>query len=347
MTEVKGQPSDVFAARILAPQNVFSEGSNLYVFCSTFGFKKHTTVFVYLCNNGTGVKKQLQKSDENDSTFIISDVTPKNSGEYSCVFSEKEYIPSKVNATGKNKIQILVIASFHPADLSLSGEGSAPVQQGARTEFVCSLPNVLQTWGNCSYVQSYLMREKAIYQVQGFDVMQKEARFVIQDVVERDSGQFSCVVRPSQCFREDEERLAGNNILVLQVKEGFPYGLTVLLTVVAAVILCICVCAMWRKDICISWMTPHKVTPSITIDFQREADREEQASGAQDTFSVDSQPSGYQNVGNEIDPYSYVYESVPEYDEVLPAAGPSNGNITEQPYAISKKSRQDVMSRRE
>ncbi|XP_055085861.1 uncharacterized protein LOC129457218 [Periophthalmus magnuspinnatus] len=217
MHEVTGQIKDISPARILVPQRIVSENSNLHVICSTFGFKKNTPVYVYLCNNGTGVERLSQKPEENDSTFTLTKVTPTDSGEYSCVHSISEYKPDEVNATGINSIGIHVLANFQPANLTLSSPSS--VSQGAKVEFVCSLPYVLQTLDDCGSVQSYLMRDRAIYQVQGFDVKQREARFVIQDAVQKDSGLYSCVVRPSQCFK-DAERLTGNNAVILQVQKG-------------------------------------------------------------------------------------------------------------------------------
>lgn len=101
--------SDVFPAKILAQQKTLSENSDLYLKCSTFGFKKHTAVFVYLCFNGIGVDKQNQKEEDNDNTFIIHNVGLERSGIYSCVFSENDYLPSAINATGRNTIEILVI----------------------------------------------------------------------------------------------------------------------------------------------------------------------------------------------------------------------------------------------
>lgn len=43
-----------------------------------------------------------------------------------------------------------------------------------------------------------------------------KANFAVKDAMQRDSGHYSCLVLPSQCFRED--RLTGNNEVALRVR---------------------------------------------------------------------------------------------------------------------------------
>lgn len=101
--------TDISPARILVQQKTLSENSDLYLTCSTFGSKKHTKVFVYLCKDDRGFKKMSQREDQNDSTFIISKVDTRHSGNYSCVYSKTEYSLTEVAKRGSNIIQILVI----------------------------------------------------------------------------------------------------------------------------------------------------------------------------------------------------------------------------------------------
>lgn len=106
--------TDIFPARILARQKTLRENSDLYVTCSTLVAKRHRMVYVYLCKDGHGIKRQMQKQDQDDSTFTISSVGLHHSGSYSCVYSIKLYLPSKVAKRGSNIIQILVIGKdFH------------------------------------------------------------------------------------------------------------------------------------------------------------------------------------------------------------------------------------------
>lgn len=108
------QLADILPAKILVQRKTISENNDLYVTCSTVGFKKQNQVYVYLCQNDVGLRKQLQKHDNDDSIFIIKRVGLHHSGNYSCVFSSTEYEPHQVAMRGDNVIQIQVIGKdFH------------------------------------------------------------------------------------------------------------------------------------------------------------------------------------------------------------------------------------------
>uniref|UniRef100_A0AAV2LTR0 Ig-like domain-containing protein n=2 Tax=Knipowitschia caucasica TaxID=637954 RepID=A0AAV2LTR0_KNICA len=230
------------------------------------------------------------------------------------------YEPAMVHAIGHNVINISVIANVVAADLSLLGPPS--ISQGARVTFVCSLPNVLQTMGDCDSVQSYLMRDGVILQVQGFELKNSSATFVIQDIVQRDAGQYSCVVRPSQCFKQDEDRVTGNNVINLQVK-GFPVGLTVSLTTpVMLVLLGICAFAIRKKAKLKKSNTDEKLQSATGIDV---LPSDAEGLTAEDNGFVLSPDDSWNNEDfsgsqNVADPYSYPAEFASEYDEVLASA---------------------------
>ena len=104
--------AEMYPARVLSQQKNISEHSDLYVTCSTFGFKKLSMVHVFLCKDGLGFSKMRQRQDQHDSTFVVDIVGLKASGNYSCVFSKTDYPPSEVAMSGHNIIQIQVIGKY-------------------------------------------------------------------------------------------------------------------------------------------------------------------------------------------------------------------------------------------
>ncbi|XP_031137407.1 uncharacterized protein LOC116037602 isoform X2 [Sander lucioperca] len=213
--QVTSQTNDIFPARILAQQKAISEDSDLYVTCSTFGFKKQIVVYVYLCKDDIWINKNMQKPDQNDTTFMIHSVGLHNSGNYSCVYSIWNNSLPKVAMRGDNVIQILVISNFLPADISVAGPST--ISEGDHVAFRCTVSDTLQTLGKCQLIHSYLRRNETILQVQPFNVTRMEATFTIKSAVMRDSGHYSCVVLPSKCIREHEKTLYGNNAVLLEV----------------------------------------------------------------------------------------------------------------------------------
>ncbi|XP_044063650.1 uncharacterized protein LOC122881459 [Siniperca chuatsi] len=328
--QVTSQANDIFPARILAHQKTISERSDLYVTCSTFGSKKHTRVHVYLCKDGVGISKKIQKQDQNDSTFIIQRVDLRQSGNYSCVYSIRNYSLSQVNKRGDNIIQILVIAYFLPADLSVAGPST--VSEGDNVEFRCTLSDTLQTLGECQLIHSYLRRNETILQVQAFNVMRMEATFTIEGAVMRDSGHYSCVVLPSKCIQEHEEALYGNNAVLLEVKASLLLRMTVSCGVVTLMLL-LGLCLWWiNKQGFFSISTdssalynPCVVSQQANTDMleeqQEQTEGEDLEAEDEDSFNMEEE-EGYQNVVDAEDSdniegvYSVADESDDDYEDI-------------------------------
>ncbi|CAI5646008.1 unnamed protein product, partial [Oreochromis niloticus] len=207
---------DIFPAKILAQQTIISENSDLYVTCSTLERKKDSKVFIYLLKNGHGIQNLTQKQDRSDTKFSIPRAGLHHSGNYSCVYSQKPYTLSEVVKKGDNIIEILVIANFLPADISIVGPST--VHEGDYVEFQCTVSQHLHTLGGCKFIYAYLRKNDTILQVQVFNVSQKLATFIIDSAVLRDSGPYSCIVLPSKCFYEHEYTVHGTNNLFLEVK---------------------------------------------------------------------------------------------------------------------------------
>lgn len=185
--------------------------------------------------------KKRQKADENDIAFIVT-VGLHDGGNYSCVYSRKNYPLSEVAMREVNIIPIRVIgkdlqpressmsvsfpathfssiccvASSHPADIAVAG--SSAVSEGDDVEFRCFVSVTLQTLGGCQIIHSYLMRDGSVFQVRPFNVTRMEVNFTIEGAIARHSGYYSCVVLPSKCIQAPETSLHGNNTVLIKVK---------------------------------------------------------------------------------------------------------------------------------
>ncbi|KAM9481105.1 uncharacterized protein Hap1MRO34_008892 isoform 2-T2 [Clarias gariepinus] len=101
---------DLLPATIKAPKTSVKKEETLTLSCTFKKYKNCTQVYVYLCFNGIGnSKKQVICSDVIISTtFDFSDISEKNSGNYSCVYSASNYSLSEVNTTGENTIFVQI-----------------------------------------------------------------------------------------------------------------------------------------------------------------------------------------------------------------------------------------------
>ncbi|XP_026149938.1 uncharacterized protein LOC113122663 [Mastacembelus armatus] len=320
--QVTSQTNDIFPARILAHQKTISENSDLHVTCSTFGFKKDIMVYVYLCKDGRGISGLLQKQDQADTIFSVYRVGRHHSGNYSCVYSKREYNSSKVVMRGHNIIQILVIckylyayevlchchflplnfclrhaANFLPADISTIGPST--VSKGDVVEFRCTFSDTLQTLGECQLIQSYLRKNETIFQVQAFNVTQMEATFTIIDAVMRDSGHYSCVVLPTKCIQENEKKLYGNNVVLLEVKVSLFTRLIVSCGVLI-LILSVALCLWWIKNkyghspLCGLCAASHQSTTDMLEEQWQQTEGEDEEAQERDVFSMEEE-EGYEN----------------------------------------------------
>ncbi|XP_053172112.1 uncharacterized protein LOC128355756 [Scomber japonicus] len=329
--QVMGQNDDIFPARIWAQQKMLSENSDLYLTCSTFGSKKNSSVFLYLCKDGRAIKNMTQKESQNDSTFTINNVGTQHSGNYSCVFSKADHPLSEVAKTGINTLEIIVIANFLPADISMSGPST--VSEGDNVEFRCTVSDILQTFDKCRFIHSYLKKNETVLQVQMFNVTRMEVTFTIGGAVMRDSGHYTCVVLPSKCHQENKSILYGNNSVFLEVKESLVFRVTLLCGFVIHMLLLVgCLC--WNKR---SWVikgesneqhatlcNPCEDSQQANLDVVERLeertegqDLEGQYDSIEDSFSTDNEES--QNSLAVVDSTYESYEPVYNEAEAEPA----------------------------
>ncbi|XP_053478583.1 uncharacterized protein LOC128606465 [Ictalurus furcatus] len=96
----------ILPAKIKRTEMTIKTEETLTLTCTFTKIQSCTQVYVYLCFNGIGNrKKQVYCSDMTTSTtFLLSNVSEKSSGNYSCVYSVSNYNLSEVNNTGENTI---------------------------------------------------------------------------------------------------------------------------------------------------------------------------------------------------------------------------------------------------
>ncbi|KAK2853573.1 hypothetical protein Q5P01_006234 [Channa striata] len=338
--QVTSQTDDIFPARILAHDNTISENSDLYVTCSTFGFKKAQMVYVYLCKDGLGTSVLTQQQEKYDTVFFIPRVGLHQSGNYSCVYSKTKYSPLEVAKSGHNTIQILVIANFLPADISVAG--SSTVSAGDDVEFRCTFSQTLQTLGKCQLIQSYLRKNESIVYVQAFDVTRMEATFTIKSAVMRDSGHYSCVLLPSKCIPDNDKTPNGNNTVLLEVKVSLLVRVMTFCGVLTLILL---------LGLCL-WAFRNKQAPSVMYNLcaegrQPSANELEEQQEQEDGVDLESQDRESLCSGeDEWDEGDKAAEDAPFYEEVYssidePPAREALRSLYTEPFKHEQKRSRD------
>ncbi|XP_017321956.3 uncharacterized protein LOC108264701 [Ictalurus punctatus] len=194
----QAQGREIHPARIYAVKN----SGKLEFTCSTHGmketFEKNSNLYIYLCRNGTGI---AMKSDCQDVTFIIDDITKDDTGDYSCVFSSYKYDPEDVRGNGINSIFITVNDSFIPAEIA-SPETS--VKMGSDVDLQCTslkLPERNQKGNVYAYLykNGYTVQNGTVIQVNIWDTVKNKARFTLKEVTMRDAGTYFCFLMSEPC----------------------------------------------------------------------------------------------------------------------------------------------------
>ncbi|XP_049330066.1 uncharacterized protein LOC111197487 isoform X1 [Astyanax mexicanus] len=178
--------ADFYSAKIYGNSS-FKAGGKLVVKCSTFGKQTLGEVFVYLCKNG----RVLQKSKtQQDFTFIIENITKNFTGNYSCVYSTREYDLNAVSRPGSELLFITVNESFVPAYLTVLEDG---VKEGSDAEFKCS--SLIRPYTDSdSRIYAYLCKNRTVIQVNVWNTEKNETIFILKNVKRADSGKYLCVL---------------------------------------------------------------------------------------------------------------------------------------------------------
>ncbi|KAL7878414.1 hypothetical protein AOLI_G00093880 [Acnodon oligacanthus] len=116
VSTAKDDPPDLQPAEIYG-SSIVEAGSDVKMKCRTLdnsGLIKEGNM--YLCKNGVGVMMEPPRSKD-EHIFTLRNVSVLDSGNYSCVYSLKKYLPKIVRASGQRSIQLQVKS---PASLTIT-----------------------------------------------------------------------------------------------------------------------------------------------------------------------------------------------------------------------------------
>lgn len=104
----------ILSAKITGIETFVTKEDDLTLTCTFTKIQNCTRVYVYLCFNRIGKsKKQVDSNNTTISTtFILSNVSEKSVGNYSCMYSESNYSLSEVISTEENTIFVQVHGKF-------------------------------------------------------------------------------------------------------------------------------------------------------------------------------------------------------------------------------------------
>lgn len=97
--------NDCSVSPTVCPANIYAtvrearEGENMSFTCSIAAIQASKNGIIFLCKDGIGIRMGSLSGSE-DFTFILSDVKQQNSGNYSCVYSNRKAKASEINSTG-------------------------------------------------------------------------------------------------------------------------------------------------------------------------------------------------------------------------------------------------------
>lgn len=106
----------ILPAMIQQTKTSVKREETLTLTCTFTKIQHYTQVYVYLSLNRIGNrKKQVNCSNMTISTsFLLTNVSEKSSGNYSCVYSVSNYSLSEVNDTGENSIFVQIPGKMVP-----------------------------------------------------------------------------------------------------------------------------------------------------------------------------------------------------------------------------------------
>ncbi|KAL2077411.1 hypothetical protein ACEWY4_026915 [Coilia grayii] len=182
----------IHPANISAPRMWVKEGDIMTLECSVSDTKiSDGPRHMYLCKDGTGILMSMLLK-ENDTSFKVDNVTTKDSGKYSCVYSHKKMLPREVNATGEHSVFIHVYGphTVHPA--LISGEKSL-IREGATLQLECQITN-----GELPEELFLYLCKNGVGRLVEPLMNSTHAIFRIGNITRHDSGNYSCVLAEEQ-----------------------------------------------------------------------------------------------------------------------------------------------------
>nr|XP_055030710.1 uncharacterized protein LOC129419575 [Misgurnus anguillicaudatus] len=207
------QGQNIQKAKIYSETREIPECGNLEVTCSTFGYTTKS-VYLYLSQNGKAIEMKRQRNQE-DIVFKIQNIE-KNTGNYSCVFSEDRLKTTEVMGYGENHVFINLTNSktLIPAEIHLL---ESEVPEGSDAEFTCTPSKSLNRTQTRQLILAILIKNGTnVSVVNIFDPKEEMATFTLKKVKKDDAGTYSCVVMLNTRF-QPEKLVYGNNDVDLHI----------------------------------------------------------------------------------------------------------------------------------
>ncbi|XP_044538988.1 immunoglobulin superfamily member 1-like [Gracilinanus agilis] len=167
------------------PGPVVAPGTNITLWCSrpkVSSVKKRTFT---LWKNKTQPPLQKQLSAESQTGFFLSSVSPEDTGSYKCTYMEHSGFTrgSKMS----DALELVVPDSFPKASLSV--QPSPEVASGTNVTLQCHGP---------SWSTGFLLYKEGDDKIlQGTDIIQNGAQFLLIHVTPKHSGIYTCSYQPS------------------------------------------------------------------------------------------------------------------------------------------------------
>ncbi|KAM9481695.1 uncharacterized protein Hap1MRO34_009409 [Clarias gariepinus] len=176
--------------------------------CSSFSIQiSNTEAHVYLCKNGVGERLDVLENKE-EFIFTMRNISLRDSGNYSCMYSFTKYHPRKVTGYGNNSIHVQV-TEYPEKNITGSGHNSNSDQKSGDSLEIFPAqifgPRTAKVGENlilkCSFSNIKISNTEAhVYLCKNgvgkrLDLLgnKDECTFTLRNIALRDSGNYSCM----------------------------------------------------------------------------------------------------------------------------------------------------------
>ncbi|XP_053533835.1 uncharacterized protein LOC108261657 [Ictalurus punctatus] len=183
----EGDALEIFPAQIFGPSTA-KVGENLELKCLISNIQSsNTEIHMYLCKNGVGERLELLVNKD-EHTFTLRNISLRDSGTYSCVYSFTKYLPENVTGSGMNSIHVRVTGDalkIFPAQIF----GPSTAKVGENVALTCSISNIQSS---NTHVHMYLVKNGVGERLEPLG-NKNEHTFTLRNISLLDSGTYSCV----------------------------------------------------------------------------------------------------------------------------------------------------------
>ncbi|XP_058243024.1 uncharacterized protein LOC131351597 isoform X2 [Hemibagrus wyckioides] len=167
---------------------------------------------MYLCKNGVGGRLELLRNKD-EHVFILRNITLRDSENYSCVYSFKQYPTKNVRGSGENSIQVQVIGEaleIFPGHIF----GASTAKSGENLMLKCSISH---THSTNRVIHMYLCKNGVGERLELLENKDEHA-FILRNISSRDSGTYSCVYSFTKYYMKNVTG-SGENSIHVQVTD--------------------------------------------------------------------------------------------------------------------------------